>query len=174
MNSGFQTQCGNHCTGHNDLFNYRPQQYLRKGNVFTSVCQEFCPGEGGGVVCLGRHPLGRHHLPGQPLLGRHPLRHPRQTPPCADNPWTEPPPLVRHPPGQYTPRAETLIGQTPPTLGRHPPPWAYNPHPGQTPPWADTPLADTSPPPPRRPLQQMAVRILLECILVFIEFRDQV
>ena len=22
---------------------YRPQQYLRKGNVFTSVCQEFCP-----------------------------------------------------------------------------------------------------------------------------------
>ena len=26
--------------------NYRPQQYLRKGNVFTSVCQEFYPGGG--------------------------------------------------------------------------------------------------------------------------------
>ena len=23
---------------------YRPQQWLRKGNVFTSVCQKFCPG----------------------------------------------------------------------------------------------------------------------------------
>ena len=42
--------------------NYRPQQYLRKGNVFTTVCQEFCPhGGGGGVVHL---PLGRHS-PGQ-------------------------------------------------------------------------------------------------------------
>ena len=33
--------------GH-QLINYRPQTKLRKGNVFTSVCQEFCPqGEGG-------------------------------------------------------------------------------------------------------------------------------
>ena len=36
-----------------------------EGNVFTSVCQEFCP-RGGGVSA--RHiPLGRH-----PLAGRHP------------------------------------------------------------------------------------------------------
>ena len=25
---------------------YRPQTKLRKGNVFTRVCQEFCPGRG--------------------------------------------------------------------------------------------------------------------------------
>ena len=25
---------------------YRPQTELREGNVFTSVCQEFCPGGG--------------------------------------------------------------------------------------------------------------------------------
>ena len=41
---------------------YRPQTKLRKGNVFTSVCQQFCPREG------SVHPLGRH-----PSLGRHPL-----------------------------------------------------------------------------------------------------
>ena len=42
--------------------NYRPQQYLRIGNVFTTVCQEFCPHGGvGGVVHL---PPGRHS-PGQ-------------------------------------------------------------------------------------------------------------
>ena len=29
------------------LFCYRPQQQLREGNVFTSVCQEFCPRGGG-------------------------------------------------------------------------------------------------------------------------------
>ena len=45
---------------------------LRKGNVFTSVCQEFCP-QGGGVH---RHTLGRH--------------------PSADTP------LNRHPPGRHT------------------------------------------------------------------------
>ena len=30
---------------------YRPQTKLRKGNVFTSVCQEFCPRGVGGAVC---------------------------------------------------------------------------------------------------------------------------
>ena len=50
---------------------YRPQTKLRKGNVFTSVCHEFCPG--GGVHLPGRHPL----------LGRHSTRQktPRLTPP---------------------------------------------------------------------------------------------
>ena len=43
---------------------YRPQTKLRKGNVFTSVCQEFCPQEGGGVhpqtdLPPGRHPPGK-------------------------------------------------------------------------------------------------------------------
>ena len=65
---------------------YRPQTNLRKGNVFTSVCLEFCP-QRGGVHSPGRHPLDRHPqpradtptLPGQtpPTLGRHsPGRHP--------------------------------------------------------------------------------------------------
>ena len=79
-------------------FNYHPQTKLQKGNVFTSVCQEFCP-----VVYPSMH------------WGRHPL---------ADAP-----------------------GQTLPLPG------------SQHPPWADTP--------PRQPLQR-TVRILLECILVFL------
>ena len=29
--------------GKNGLHYYRPQTMLRKGNVFTTVCQEFCP-----------------------------------------------------------------------------------------------------------------------------------
>ena len=33
---------------------YRPQAYLRKSNVFTSVCQEFCRGWGGIPACTGR------------------------------------------------------------------------------------------------------------------------
>ena len=89
---------------------------------------------------------GGVHPPGQtPPLGRHP-------PPPADNrsciqpprqtpPWADTTPLGRHPPRQ-----------TPP--GRHPP--------RQTPP-------PPPPPFPRRPLQR-TVRILLECILVFIVY----
>ena len=69
---------------------YRPQTKLQKDNVFTSVCQEFCPH--GGKVCAptwvyilpGQTPPGRYLPPSdtppkqtQPTLGRHPLR---QTP----------------------------------------------------------------------------------------------
>ena len=62
----------------------RPQMKLWKGNVFTSMCQGFCPRGGGGLYpsihwadtpwadtspgqsTLGRHiPLSRHPLPGQ-------------------------------------------------------------------------------------------------------------
>ena len=82
-------------------FYCRLQTKLRKGNVFTSMRQEFCPCQGGGVcVCpqkqtlpMGRHPIGIH-------------------------------PLGRHPPGQ-TPPGKTPHGQTPldrHPLGRHPPP----------------------------------------------------
>ena len=58
---------------------YRPQTKLRKGNVVTSVCQEFCPGggclegdvhgRGDGGACMagetataadGTHPAGMH------------------------------------------------------------------------------------------------------------------
>ena len=51
---------------------YRP----RDGNVFTSVCQEFCPrGEGGGWIS-------------QHVIGRQPHRQtpPRQTPPLRQTP----------------------------------------------------------------------------------------
>ena len=64
-------------------FYYRPQTKLRKGNVFTPVCQSFCS-QGGLLQCmlgyttpLGRPPLGRH-IP----LGKHP--HPKQTATAAD------------------------------------------------------------------------------------------
>ena len=51
--------------------NYRPQQYLHKGNVFTSVCQEFCPHGGGRCTPPpGRHPVGQTP--------------PRQTPPSPE------------------------------------------------------------------------------------------
>ena len=59
---------------HRVVHNFCWQMKLRKGYVFTSVCQEFCP-QWGGV-----HPLGRHS-PRQSPLGRH---LPGQTPPQAD------------------------------------------------------------------------------------------
>ena len=52
--------------------NYRPQTKLRKGNVFTSVCQEFCL-RGSASVHAGIHP------PTHPA-GQTPP-HPGQTPP---------------------------------------------------------------------------------------------
>ena len=73
------------------FFHYCSQMKLRKGNVFTSMCQEFC--RLGGV-----HP-SMH-------LGRHP---PRQTP-WADTPWADPP-------GRHLPWADPTR-QTHP--GRHP------------------------------------------------------
>ena len=51
---------------------YRPQTKLRKGNVFTPVCQSFCSRGGGG--CLPQCMLG--YTPPSPTdapLGRHPL-----------------------------------------------------------------------------------------------------
>ena len=71
-------------------FYYRPQTKLRKGNVFTPVCQSFCSGGG----CLPSAywvytPLGRH-------------------PTWADTPWADTTleahtPLLKHPPGSTTP-----------------------------------------------------------------------
>ena len=76
---------------------YRPQTKLRKGNVFTPVCQSFCS--------QGRVSAPVHagiHLPGQTP--------PRQTPSTrADTSH-----LDRHPyPGRHTP-GQTPPGQTPP------------------------------------------------------------
>ena len=39
-------------SNHKHMGYYRPQQWLQKGNVFTSVCQEFCPGG------VSQHALG--------------------------------------------------------------------------------------------------------------------
>ena len=116
---------------------YRPQTKLRKGNVFTNVCQEFCPRQG--VVylsaCWDTHPLGRH-------------------PPWVDTP------KEKHPSGAYTPRADAQSpwADTPP--GRHPPP-GQTPL-GQIPPGQTLPQEDTS----SRRLLLRLVRILLQCILV--------
>ena len=117
---------------------------LRKGNVFTSVCQEFCP-----WGCLPDTPLER--------LGRHPPPiQTRQTPPGqADTPpgrqtphWEaetpsrqKPPdqtPPVRHPNGQTPQWADTPLDRHP--LGRHTPRQADTPPGRKTPHWqADTP-----------------------------------
>ena len=68
---------------------YLPKMKLLKGNVFTSVCQEFVR-RGRCTPLLGRHPLGR-----QPL-GRHT--------PWADTPFWADTLLGRHPPGsRHTP-----------------------------------------------------------------------
>ena len=56
---------------------YRPQTKLRKGNVFTSVCQEFCL-QGGGV-----HPPCRH-APPRPNMPPGQKPPPRQTATAAD------------------------------------------------------------------------------------------
>ena len=93
---------------------YRPQQQLRKGNIFTLVCDSVHRGGVWADSPPGRHPLGRHL------------------------PWADAP-LGRHPSGQTAP------------LGRHP-------------------LgAGQISPLPRQPLQ-LTVRILLECILVPLNF----
>ena len=90
---------------------------LGQGNIFTSVCQEFCPrgvGWGGGwgwgegvclSACWDTPPRSRH-------------------PPGAETPPGSRPPGSRHPPGADTPRS------------RHPPR-------ADTPPRADPPGADT-------------------------------
>ena len=108
LNVGCHTRQGCELFG---LFAYRLKALLPaatklgQGNIFTSVCQEFCP-HGGEGVCLsawwdthppgadtpgpGRHPPG----PGRPPGSRH---HPRgQTPPPtrdqADTPREQTPP----------------------------------------------------------------------------------
>ena len=53
---------------------YRPQTKLRKGNVFTPVCQSFCS-RGGGVclpsACWDTHPRAGQTSPGGQCSGRY-------------------------------------------------------------------------------------------------------
>ena len=133
---------------------------LGQGNIFTSVCQEFCP-QGGSPENPPPRP-GRHHPPPGP--GRH-----------------HPPPAREPPPGQ----ADT----TTPGTRQTPPPWNQgepprdqaDPQQGEPPPpqdQADPPAGPGRPPPPRqgRRLQhtvnERPVRILLKCILVQIKVAD--
>ena len=99
---------------------YRPQRKLGQGNIFTSVCQEFClhGGEGCLPQCmLGYTPSDQAEPPHGP--GRHPPRT-RQTPPGPDPPGTGQPPRTRqtNPPGADTPRTR----QTPPMTRQTPTP----------------------------------------------------
>ena len=120
---------------------------LGQGNIFTSVCQEFCP-RGGGVsasVHAGIPPGTRHTPPDQ----ADPPRPGRPVPPDQGEPpqdQGEPPP----------PRDQ---GETPPGPRRTPP------GPRRTPPGTKE-----NHPPGRRlhhTVNERPVRILLECNLVF-------
>ena len=65
-----------------NLYFYRPQTKLRKGNVFTSACQEFCPRGGDLPQCmLGYTPRGV----------------------CLSACWNTPPSPRADPPGQAPP-----------------------------------------------------------------------
>ena len=91
---------------------------------------------------------------------------PGQTPPLADTPRQIPIPRQTSPSGQTPPLGRHPLGRHP--LGRHT-------SPGKTPP-VDIPPMQTQkadPPPLRRALQR-TVRMILECILVFIQFLAQI
>ena len=112
---------------------------LGQGNIFTSVCQEFCP-QGGGGVCLSACwdiPPGAD-TPPPPRPGRPP-------PDQADPPTADTPPLeqTNHPP---------RTRQTPPSSRHTTPP----PRTRQTPPGSRL----------QHTVYERPVRILLECILV--------
>ena len=80
---------------------YRPKRSFGQGNIFTSVCQEFCP-QGGGY------------------LTRNPPQDPAGTPPGPGR-YT---PRDQTPPGPDTPpdQAGSPPGPDPPGPGRYPPP----------------------------------------------------
>ena len=61
---------------------------VKLSNVFTSVCEEFCPQSGVYVsqYSFGQTSPGRH--PPDTPLGRHPVRHPLG----GTHPWSDTPP----------------------------------------------------------------------------------
>ena len=126
---------------------------LGQGNIFTSVCQEFCP-QGGGVsasVHAGVYPSPREQTPQS-----------RQHPPEQTPLWTRHTPPGADPPGPGTPPWE----QTPPDQAH--PPGSRPPQTRHTPPGADTPPRPGTPPGStlQHTVNERPVRILLECILV--------
>ena len=82
---------------------------LGQGNIFTSVCQEFCPQGGGGCLpqcMLGYTLLDQAHPPGS-----------RTPPGQAHTPWTRHTPQGADPPGPGTPPQSR---HTPPRPGTPP------------------------------------------------------
>ena len=123
---------------------YRPQRSCGQGNIFTLVCHSVHRGVSASVHAGIPHPPG------------------------ADTPWEQTPPGAVTPTGADTPlAADTPRQQTPP--------WQQTPPRSRHPPRADNPPEQTPPPPRSRHLRsrlrhtvnERAVRILLECILVF-------
>ena len=111
---------------------------LGQGNIFTSVCQEFCP-QGG---CLPQCMLGYTTPPGP---DPHPPPDQAHTPPGS----TQHPPGSRHPPDQAHPLDQAHTPQTRHTpLGADTPPGAdpQPPGPGTHPPRADPPRSTDTPP----------------------------
>ena len=103
------------------------------------------PGAGtprAGTLPWSRHPRSRH--PPTPWEQASPIAPPSRHPPQS-----------RHPPGAGTPGAGTPGAGTP--LGAGAPPQCRHP-------------LEQAPPPPSRRLLLRTVRILLECILVFLKF----
>ena len=100
--------------GKTKIIHYRSQQKLRKGNVFTSVCQEFCPwGRGGGCLPLGLEgctppretPLQTDTLGQTPPHADTPLdRHPT----LADTPWADTPRQTPAPPPETATAADGM------------------------------------------------------------------
>ena len=91
---------------------------LRQGNIFTSVCPEFClQGRVSASVHAGIHPPDRHP-PGQTSPWADTPS--GQTPPGQTTPWADTPsPWADTPLGRHHPLGRHLPGQTSP--GRHPP-----------------------------------------------------
>ena len=91
---------------------YRPQTKLQKGNVFGSMCQEFCP-QG---VCIpawtGQTPLGRYTLPSQ---SHPPGRYPQgsYTPLGRYSPWACMTALARYTPMTVTDCVNSIISYHP-------------------------------------------------------------
>ena len=82
------------------LFITARKRSLGQGNIFRSVCREFCPH--GGSTWAGT-PLSRYTSPGRVhLLGMYPL---------AGTPPGRYPPQAGTPPGRYTPPREVHAGR---------------------------------------------------------------
>ena len=105
---------------------------LGQGNIFASVCQEFCP-QGGvsasvhaGIAPRDQTPQSRHPPPPD-QTPRADTPGPDQIPPRADTPWKTPPsppdqtpPGTRHPPSNPPPPGKQTAAYGLRAAGMHP------------------------------------------------------